>query len=355
MSKKITHAKLADLVGGRLVRGVADGEITGLNSISAAAAGEVTFLGNTRYAAALLASRATAVLVPTGFSAEVGDKAVIEVDNPTLAFSSVIRYFGPDPKPVVWGVHASALVAESAVFDPQRVSIGPGAVVGEEVRLGSGTVVGPGCYLGDSVVLGGDCVLHPNVVIRERCVIGNRVIIHSGSVIGSDGFGYELQRGKHQKIDQVGIVQIDDEVEIGSCTTIDRARFGRTWIGEGTKIDNLVQIGHNCVLGKHCVIVSQTGISGSTVVGNHVTMGGQVGVAGHLDITHNVLVLAKSGVTKSIPEPGAYTGYPARPLMEGRKMMTYPGRVPELLDRVKQLEKRLVALERANASPTAEF
>lgn len=346
MSRTITHTKLAELVGGKLVRGAEGGEVTGLNSIRAASAGEVTFLGNTRYAPALMASRATAVLVPIGFMAEVGDKAVIEVDNPTLAFSSVIRFFGPEPKPMVWGVHPSAVVAESAVFDPQRVSIGAGAVVGEEARIGSGTVIGPGCYLGDFAVVGGDCLLHPNVVIRERCVLGSRVIIHSGSVVGSDGFGYEIQRGRHQKIDQVGIVQIDDDVEIGSCTTIDRARFGKTWIGEGTKIDNLVQIGHNCVLGKHCVIVSQTGISGSTLIGDYVTMGGQVGVAGHLEITDHVLLMAKSGVTKSIPEPGAYTGYPARPLMEGRKMMTYPGRVPELLDRVKQLEKRLALLEK---------
>lgn len=349
MSKKITHTKLADLVGGKLVRGRADEEVIGLNSIQAAVAGEVTFLGNNRYAAALLASRATAVLVPAGFSAEVGDKAVIEVDNPTLAFSTVIKLFGPEPKPVIWGVHPLAFVAESAVFDPQRVSIGAGVVVGEEAKIGSGTTIAANCYLGDGVVLGGDCVLHPNVVIRERCVLGSRVFIHSGSVVGSDGFGYELHRGRHQKIEQVGIVQIDDDVEIGSCTTIDRARFGRTWIGEGTKIDNLVQIGHNCVLGKHCVVVSQTGISGSTVIGDFVTMGGQVGVAGHLEITDHVLLMAKSGVTKSIPEPGAYTGYPARPLMEGRKMMTYPGRVPELMDRLKQLEKRLASLEKAQA------
>lgn len=349
MSKRITHGKLAELVEGVLVHGDTEGEVTGLNSIQAAVAGEVTFLGNTRYAAALLTSEASAVLVPKGFAGEVGGKAVVEVENPTLAFSQVIKFFGPDPKPVAWGVHPLAVVAETAVFDPQRVCIGPGAVIEDEVRIGSGSVIGAGCFLGTGVVLGGDCFLHPNVVIRERCELGSRVVIHSGSVIGSDGFGYELQRGRHQKIDQVGVVQIDDEVEIGSCTTIDRARFGRTWIGEGTKIDNLVQIGHNCVLGKHCVIVSQTGISGSTTLGDYVTMGGQVGVAGHLEITSKVLLLAKSGVTKSIPEPGAYTGYPARPLMEGRKMMTYPGRVPELLERVRQLEKRLAALEKADS------
>jgi UDP-3-O-[3-hydroxymyristoyl] glucosamine N-acyltransferase len=184
--------------------------------------------------------------------------------------------------------------------------------------------------------------------------LGNRVTIHSGSVIGSDGFGYEMFEGRHVKIEQVGIVQIEDDVEIGSCTTIDRARFGRTLIGEGTKIDNLVQIGHNCVLGKHCIIVSQTGISGSTRIGNHVTMGGQVGVAGHLVIGDKVMLLAKSGVTKSIPEPGAYTGYPAKPLMEGRKMLTYPARVPELMERIKKLERRLAVLESGTGDSSAE-
>jgi UDP-3-O-[3-hydroxymyristoyl] glucosamine N-acyltransferase len=203
-------------------------------------------------------------------------------------------------------------------------------------------------------VIGENCELHPNVVIRERCILGNRVTIHSGSVIGSDGFGYEMYEGRHVKIEQVGIVQIEDDVEIGSCTTIDRARFGRTLIGEGTKIDNLVQIGHNCVLGKHCIIVSQTGISGSTRIGNNVTMGGQVGVAGHLVIGDKVMLFAKSGVTKSIPDAGAYTGYPAKPLMEGRKMLTYPARVPELMERIKKLERRLAALESGTADTSAE-
>lgn len=176
--------------------------------------------------------------------------------------------------------------------------------------------------------------------------MGDRVTVHSGSVIGTDGFGYQTVQGKHLKIEQVGIVQIDEDVEIGSCTTIDRARFGRTHIGAGSKIDNLVQIGHNVVTGKHCIIVSQTGISGSTKLGNYVVMAGQVGVAGHLEIGDQVTFLAKSGVTKSVPEPGAYTGYPAKPLIEGRKMMAYPGRVPELLDRVKELERRLAELEK---------
>ncbi|WP_172683303.1 UDP-3-O-(3-hydroxymyristoyl)glucosamine N-acyltransferase [Verrucomicrobium spinosum] len=182
-------------------------------------------------------------------------------------------------------------------------------------------------------------------MIKDRCILGDRVIIHSGAMIGTDGFGYEFSNGRHLKIDQVGIVQLDDDVEVGSCTTIDRARFGRTWIGEGSKIDNLVQIAHNVITGKHCLIVSQVGISGSTRLGDYVTMAGQVGVAGHLKIGDKITVMAKSGITKDLSESGVYTGYPAKPLMEGRRALTYPGRVPEILDRLKAMEKRVQELE----------
>ncbi len=347
-SRSISLGKLAELVGGRLLTGEPDTPITGLNSITEAEPGEVTFLGNPRYAPALPASRAAAALVPEGFDGGAGGKGLIAVENPTLAFSLIIRHFGPSRRAARPGVHQSAVVEPGARFDPEQVSIGAGAYVGQGVVIGRGTVIHPGCCLSDGVVVGEDCELHPHVIVRERCVLGSRVVIHSGAVVGSDGFGYEVVAGRHQKIEQVGIVQVDDDVEIGACTTIDRARFGRTWIGEGTKIDNLVQIGHNCVLGRHCIVVSQTGISGSTRLGDHVTIGGQVGVAGHLEIASRVLLLARSGVTKSLREPGAYTGYPARPLMEGRKMLTYPGRVPELLERIKKLEQRLDDLERGS-------
>lgn len=345
-SRTIPLGRLAELVAGRLLSGSPETPISGLNSISEAEPGEVTFLGNSRYASALAASRAAAVLVPEGFEGDAGGKALIAVENPTLAFSQVIRHFGPSRRAARFGVHQTAVIEPGARFDPQQVSIGPGVYIGEGAVIGRGSVIHAGCSLGDGVTLGEDCELHPNVVIRERCRLGSRVIIHGGAVIGSDGFGYETTEGRHQKIEQVGIVQIDDDVEIGSCTTIDRARFGRTWIGAGTKIDNLVQIGHNCVIGRHCIIVAQTGISGSTRLGDYVTMGGQVGVAGHLEIASRVLVLARSGVTKSLHEPGAYTGYPARPLMEGRKILAYPARVPELLERIKKLEQRLEQLER---------
>lgn len=347
MSNSISLQQLAELVGGTLASGSATNVITGLNSITDAGPGEVTFLGNVRYLPALKTTRASAALVPDDLDvAEApAELALIRVNNPTLAFSSVIRFFGPPSVTCVPGIHETAVVASDVSFDPQKVSIGPHAVIESGVVIGAGSVIHSGVYIGRGVKLGTDCVIHANTVIKERCVLGNRVVLHSGVVIGSDGFGYELIKGRHQKIDQVGIVQIDDDVEVGSCTTIDRARFGRTWIGEGTKIDNLVQIGHNCVLGKHCVIVAQTGISGSTRLGNYVTLGGQVGVAGHLELGDQVMVLAKSGVAKSLPQAGAYTGYPARPLMEGRKMMSLPARIPELIERVRELEKKLAALE----------
>ncbi|MEZ5385443.1 MAG: UDP-3-O-(3-hydroxymyristoyl)glucosamine N-acyltransferase [Prosthecobacter sp.] len=351
MSNSISLQKLAELVGGTLTQGAPDAVITGLNSIIDSKPGEVTFLGNIRYLPALKSTRASAALVPPDL--DLGELppelALIRVTNPTLAFSSVIRFFGPPSTGFVPGVHSTAHVASGASFDPQKVSIGPNAVIEDEVVLGDGTTIHAGAYVGRGAKLGSDCIIHSNAVIKDRCILGNRVILHSSSVIGSDGFGYELVKGRHEKIDQVGIVQIDDDVEIGSCTTIDRARFGRTWIGEGTKIDNLVQIGHNCVLGKHCIIVSQTGISGSTRLGNYVTMGGQVGVAGHLEIGDQVMFLAKSGVTKNVLQPGAYTGYPARPLMEGRKMLSLPAKIPDLIERVRKLEQKLAELESAEA------
>lgn len=317
-----------------------------MQSLSEAQAGEVSFLGNARYAPQAKTTKATALLVGTDFTESLEGKALIQVGNPTLAFSAVIRYFGPPVRPFVPGVHPTAVVAESAVFDRDKVYVGPHAVIEDEAVVGDGSALHAGSFVGHGAKLGADCVLHVNAVIKERCVLGDRVTVHSGSVIGTDGFGYETVRGQHLKIEQVGIVEVGDDVEIGSCTTIDRARFGKTLIGTGTKIDNLVQLGHNVVTGKHCIIVSQTGISGSTKLGNYVVMGGQVGVAGHLDIGDQVTFLAKSGVTKNVLAAGAYTGYPARPLIEGRKMLTYPARVPELLDRVKQLEQKLAELEK---------
>ena len=345
MSHKITHQRLAELVGGELIQGDPEGIVTGLNSISDAGPGEVTFLGNARYLNALKTTRATAILVSPDFSEPMEDKALIRCNNPTFAFSSVIRHFGPPARDFTPGVHPSAYVSPKAVFDPQKVSIGPGAVIGDDVKIGDGTIIHAGVCIGHGAQIGEDCLLHANSTVADRCIFGSRVIIQSGAVIGSDGFGYEFVKGRHVKIDQVGIVQLDDDVEVGACTSIDRARFGRTWIGAGTKIDNQVQIGHNVVTGKHCIVVAHVAIAGSARIGDYVTIAGQVGIGGHLEICSQVTLLAKSGVTKNITEPGAYTGFPARPLMEGRRMLAAQSKSHEMLDRLKELERRLQALE----------
>lgn len=345
MSASITHQRLAELVGGELIQGAPDGIVTGLNSITEAVRGEVTFLGNARYLAALKSTQASAVLVGPDFAESMEGKALIRVLNPTLAFSAIIRHFGPPTRDFTPGVHTSAIVSPRALFDPQKVSIGPCVVIEDDVVIGEGTVIHAGTFVGHGSRIGNDCVLKANVTIGDRCILGNRVVIHSGTVVGSDGFGYEFSKGRHVKIEQVGIVQVDDDVEVGACTSIDRARFGRTWIGAGTKIDNQVQIGHNVILGKHCIIVAHVAIAGSTRLGDYVTAAGQVGIGGHLEIASQVTLLARAGVTKSITTPGAYTGFPSKPLMEGRRMLAMQSRIPELLDRVKELEKRIPKID----------
>ena len=201
-------------------------------------------------------------------------------------------------------------------------------------------MIGAGSYLGHESNIGNHCLIYPNVTIRERTKIGSRVIIHSGAVIGADGFGFEFKDGQQRKIPQIGIVQIDDDVEIGANTTIDRARFGRTWIQEGVKIDNLVQIAHNVVVGKHSVIAAQAGISGSVRVGERVSMAGQVGIVGHATIGDGTMIVAQSGVSKNIPG-GVWFGYPAVPLEEARRQIAWIHRLGKLFDRVKAIEKKL--------------
>ncbi len=320
-------------------------EITGFSTIQEAEPGDITFLGNARYAPQLKKSKASALLVDETFADIPDGMAAIRVTNPTLVFGKIVAKFGPHKQVFAPGIHPTAVVSESASLEGDQIFVGPHAVIDDGAKVAAGCAIHAGAYIGRGVVLGANCVIHANAVVKERCVLGDRVIIHSNAVIGTDGFGYEFTGGKHVKIDQVGIVQIDDDVEIGSCTTIDRSRFGRTRIGHGTKIDNLVQIAHNVTTGKHCIIVSQVGISGSTRLGDYVTMAGQVGVAGHLNIGSQTTFLAKSGLTKDYPEPGAYTGYPAKPLLEGRRMLTYPAKIPDILQRLKELEKRLSELE----------
>lgn len=341
----ITLQQVAALTQGSLIIGEPDSTITGFSSIKEAEPGDVTFLGNARYANDLKKSKASAVIALPDFTTAPAGMAVIQSENPTLAFSAIIKEFGPQKKVFAPGVHATASVSADAKFDSTKVYVGPNAVIEDGADIGDGTLVHGGAYIGPDAKIGKDCVIHANAVIKDNCLLGDRVIIHSGAVIGADGFGYQFSGGKQLKIEQVGRVQIDDDVEIGSCTTIDRARFGRTWIGEGTKIDNLVQIAHNVIIGKHCVIVALVAIAGSARIGNYVTIAGQVGVGGHLNVCDQVVLLARSGVTKDIAEPGYYMGFPTKPLMEGRRVVALQAKQPEIFQRIKTLEKRLAELE----------
>lgn len=339
MEQSIGIRDLAALVGGHVAPECCiDIPLRGVASIAEAASTDVTFLGNAKYLPALRLSRAGAALVPLDFTEKV-PPVLIRVENPSVAFARLVERFAP--KPIVYppGVHPSSVIGERVELG-EDVCIQANVVIQDGAKIGARSVIGAFSYIGHDVQIGEDTFLHPRVTVAERCAVGNRVILHSGVVVGSDGFGFELVEGRHVKIPQVGIVQIDDDVEVGANTTMDRARFGRTWIQEGTKIDNLVQIAHNVVIGKHCIIVSQVGISGSTHLGNYVTLAGQVGVVGHIEVGDQVVVGAQSGVSKSLPPKALYMGTPAVPAAEYREQVALVRRLPKLSARVQALEKR---------------
>jgi UDP-3-O-[3-hydroxymyristoyl] glucosamine N-acyltransferase len=333
----LTLKELANLSGGKLV-GDPTLKITGAASLGEATPGEISFFTNRKYIGLLRKTRASAIFVPPDF-AEPINAAQIRVSNPTKTFEQVVVKFAPKPITLVPGIHPSAVVDASAQLG-QRVSIQPLAIIEPGAKIGNDTIIGAGSYVGHETVIGSACHIYPHVTIRERSRIGSRVIIHSGAVIGADGFGFEMVDGRHQKIQQLGIVQIDDDVEIGANTTVDRARFGRTWIQQGVKIDNLVQIAHNVVIGKNSVIVAQTGISGSTRVGERVTIAGQVGIVGHVEIADGTIIAAQSGVSKSLPG-GVWFGYPAVPFSQAKQQFAWIHRLGKLFARVKEIEKKL--------------
>ncbi len=334
----------ATLAGAGLPAGCAELEISGVASLQEARKGDITFFGNPRYLAQLRSSNATAVLVPKDFNEEIS-AIPLRVDNPSAAFAAIVAAFAPcDPVPVP-GIHPSAVVSPLATLG-EGVFVGPLAVIGEGAVIGARSVIDSGCLIGREVRIGEDCHLYSGAIIRERCILGNRVILQPGAVIGSCGFGYEFKEGRHVKIPQTGIVEIGDDVEIGANTTIDRARFGRTVIGEGSKIDNLVQIAHNVQVGPHSVICSQVGIAGSTRIGSYVTLAGQVGLAGHIEIGDKAVLGAKAGVSKNVPAGAMLVGAPAKPMKEFKQANFYISQLGKLYERVKELEgevKRLKA------------
>ena len=337
---EITVSELAAIVGGQLASG-ADGsaKISGVSTLAEARPGDVTFFGNVKYLPQLRASKATVALVPSAFSEEVA-VLCIRCENPTLAFSKAVEKFAPPVVRFVPGIHPTAVIGPGVRLGA-GVSIQPYAVIEDGVSIGEDTIVGAHSYIGHETQIGAGCHIHPRVTIGRRCQIGHRVILHSGAAIGSDGFGFELHDGRYVKIPQTGIVQIDDDVEIGANSTVDRARFGRTWIGEGTKIDNLVQIGHNAVVGKHCIVCGQVGVSGSTKIGNYVTLAGQVGTVGHVEIADGVIVGAQSGVSKTLIEKQMYLGSPAIPAREWKEQLAQIHSLHKLRARVARLEQLL--------------
>jgi UDP-3-O-[3-hydroxymyristoyl] glucosamine N-acyltransferase len=347
---EITLKEIALLLGGEI-----DGDentlISGLSGIDKAGPGDITFVANPKYARYIATTQASAIVCAAGTVAP--GRNLVRVDNPYLAYAKALRFLNPLPK-------------EPGTIDPQaciaagvqlgsNVTIYPFVYIGPGCRIGDNVTIYPHCFIGRNVSIGCDTLLHPNVTVEERCIIGCRVIIHAGSVIGSDGFGFARDGAAYYKIPQLGIVQIDDDVEIGACTAIDRAAMDRTWIKRGTKTDNLVQIAHNVVIGEDSCIVAQTGISGSTKLGDRVIMAGQSAAVGHITIGSDCIVGARGAVASDLAEGQIVSGAPAIPHKEFLKAtMAFP-KLPEmrrtisqLAEKVKELEAQLRTLQEKN-------
>lgn len=333
-----TVAEITKLVDGRLLKGKGETVIRGFANLNDAVTGDLSFFHDRRYMKQLSGTQACVLLVPDDFTEFPGDVACVAVADPSRAFELIVETYGVQPDPFVPGVHSTAVIAGTATFDAAKVSIGAHAVVEGGSIIADGVQIGAGCFVGRNVSIGTDSKLFANSTVHVGSELGARVIIHSGAVIGADGFGYEFKEGRHRKIRQEGIVQIDDDVEIGAGTTVDRARFGRTWIGEGTKIDNQVQVGHNAVIGKHCIVVAFVAIAGSAQIGDYVVMGAQVGVAGHVKIGSQARLAARCGVTKDLAAGQTYMGFPAVLATDERRRLAGINRLPQLVARVKKLE-----------------
>lgn len=318
-------------------------EVNGLNNLTEAQPHELSFLANRRYSAQMGATKAGGVIVHNDWTGEC-PAVLLRSPQPDLAFALAGDLFAPPVPEPRSGIHPSATV-DASVQLGKGVCIGPGAVVDAEVSIGDGTVIGANAWIGFRSEIGPECRISPLVSIREYVILGARVIIHNGAVIGGDGFGYVPVRDGWRKIRQIGTVQIEDDVEIGVNVTIDRARFGKTLIGRGVKIDNLCQIGHNVRIGAGSAMAAQVGISGSTVIGRNVQLGGQAGLAGHLHVGDNAVVGAQAGVTKDVPAGVFVSGYPAMPHSKARRLHAHVAHLPELKTALREIEKRLAALE----------
>ena len=344
-----TLKEIATLVHGEVV-GDERTIITGIGGIKEARAGDLTFLANVKYLPLLKRTAAAAVI--TSREIARAPKPIIRTENPSLAFSQVVEALFPPAAPHPRGTHPAAVVSPRARLG-RDVAVGPHAVIEDDAVIGDGVVLSAGVYVGQGVRIGEQTLIYPLVVMREGTAIGRRVIIHGGTVIGSDGFGFETVGGVHHKIPQRGTVVIEDDVEIGANCTIDRARFGVTRIGRGTKIDNLVHIAHNVTIGEHSLLVAQVGISGSTTLGHHVTLAGQVGVVGHVTIGDHTIVGAQGGITKSVPAGSYWWGTPARDMEQWKKIYALTQLLPKLHARIDALTTRVDQLKEERHGATA--
>jgi UDP-3-O-[3-hydroxymyristoyl] glucosamine N-acyltransferase len=342
MQVQFTAAEIEAITQPKAKRGATAAPIRGLSALVGAGAGDLSFLGNPKYKPEVAATNASIVLLPPDFAGEPKpDQLFLLVDNPSVALAKICarieQALWPKPAP---GVHASAAVAAGAKV-AASATIGPlcvieaGAVIGERTHLQAQVFVGRDAKVGD------DCWLAPGVIVSTECELGKRVRLQPGVVIGSDGFGYEFIKGRHEKVPQVGNVVIGDDVEIGANSTLDRARFSRTVVGEGTKIDNLVQIAHNVVIGKHCLLCSQVGISGSTTLEDYVVLGGQAGLGGHITIGKGAKAGGQAGITADVAAGAFVNGTPAVPFLLERKLAVLHQRLPDLFKRVDALEQQL--------------
>lgn len=319
-------------------------QISGVAGIREAEAGQIAFVANPRYAPYAAKTRASAVIVDENWSRPC-PAALIRVKEPEKAFALVAAWFAPQEIKPLPGIHPSAVVSEQARIG-KDVYIGPCCVIEANAQIGDRCRLYAGVYIGHNVVLGEECILYPHVSIREHCRLGDRVILHNGVVIGSDGFGYVQEGAERKKIPQIGIVVIGNDVEIGANTTVDRARFGQTRIGNGVKIDNLVMVAHNVIIGDNAVIIAQSGIAGSSCIGERTILAGQSGVTGHVVVGPDVIVGAQSGVSKDIPAKTFVLGSPALPFEKASKLNAHYARLPELKELVHKLEQRIAELEK---------
>ncbi len=316
--------------------------------LAQAGSDDISFFANPKYEPQLKNTRAGAVCVSSPDLCPPGLSLLINAD-PSRSFQKIAELFAQDRAPLskFEGIHPSAVVHETAHIAPD-VTIGPMAVIDAHVQIGKGSFIGAHCYIGPETIVGESCVLHPRSTVREGCRLGNRVILQPGAVIGGCGFGYTTSpQGIHTKLEQIGNVVLEDDVEIGANTTVDRSRFKSTRIGKGSKIDNLVAIGHGVEIGEHTIIVAQTGVAGSTKIGDHCTIAGQVAIAGHLQIASNTRIAGKSGVSKSLPT-GDYNGIPVQPIHAYNKNAVLLRKMPEFVDEIKKIKKELEELKKSS-------